>query len=70
MVLVVSAPSEMRCSQSLVDVHTPQTGKWLGEEQTGAVAAREVPKVPQRVFFFLVKIFLLDPVDPSIQGRA
>ena len=42
---VVSAPSEMRCAQS--------PDGWQGGEETGAVAAREFPKVPQRVFFFL-----------------
>ena len=43
----------MRCAQSLVDAHTPPTSEWPGGGQTGAVAAREFPKVPQRVFFFL-----------------
>ena len=52
------------------DAHTPLPGKWLGGEQTGAVAAREFSKVPQRVFFFLGKILVLDPVAPSVQGRA
>ena len=41
---VVSAPSEMRCTQ------TPDG--WWGGEGTGAVAAGEFPKVPQRVFTF------------------
>ena len=48
---VVSAPSEMRCAQS--------PDRWWGGEETGAVAAGEFPKVPQRVFFFLGKILLL-----------
>ena len=59
---VVSAPSEMRCVQS--------PDGWWGGEETGAVAAGEFPKVPQRVFFFLGKILLLSPVAPSILGRA
>ena len=59
---VVSAPSELRCTQSC-------DGWWDGEE-TGAVAAGEFPKVPQRVFFFLGKILLRTPVTPSIHGRA
>ena len=59
---VVSAPSEMRCVQS--------PDGWWGAEETGAVAAGEFPKVPQSIFFFLGKILLLDPVAPSIQGRA
>ena len=63
---VVSAPSEMRCSQSPVDAHTPQTGEWPGGEQTGAVAAGEFPKVPQRVFFFWGKILLLSSVAPCV----
>ena len=67
---VVSAPSELRCTQAPVEVHTPRTGKWPGGEQTGAVAAREFPKVPQRVFFIWGKILLLDPVAPSLPGRA
>ena len=29
--------------------------RWLGGEETGAVAAGEFPKVPPRVFFFLGK---------------
>ena len=37
----------------------------LGGEETGAVAAGEFPKVPQKVFFFLGKNLLLDPVAPS-----
>ena len=48
---VVSAPSEIRCAQS--------PDGWWGGEETGAVAAGEFPKVPQRVFFFLGKILLL-----------
>ena len=48
---VVSASSEMRCTQSL--------DGWRGGEETGAVAAGEFPKVPQRVLFFLGKILLL-----------
>ena len=59
---VVSAPSEMRCAQS--------PDGWWGGEETGAVAAGEFPKVPQRVIFWGVEILLLDPVAPSIQGRA
>ena len=59
---VVSAPSEMRCTQS--------SDRWQGGEETGAVAAGEFPKVPQRVVFFLGKIPLLNPVAPSLQGRA
>ena len=59
---VVSAPSEMRCAQS--------PDRWWGGEGTGAVAAGEFPKVPQRVFFFLGKILPLYPVAPSLQGRA
>ena len=51
-----------RCAQS------PEG--WQGGEETGAVAAGEFPKVPQRVFFLLGKILLLSPVAPSIQGRA
>ena len=52
----------MRCAQS------PNT--WRGGEETGAFAAGEFPKVPQRVVFFLGKILLLNPVAPSVQGRA
>ena len=47
MVPVVSAPSKMRCAQS--------PDGWCSGEETGAVAAGEFPKVPQRVFFFLRK---------------
>ena len=32
-----------------------QMGGWLGGEETGAVAAGKLPKVPPRVFFFLGK---------------
>ena len=59
---VVSAPAQMRCAQSL--------NRWWGREGTGAVPVGEFPKVPKRVVFFLGKILLLDPVAPSIQGRA
>ena len=59
---VVSAPSKLRCAQTL--------DGWLGGEETGAIAAGEFPKVPQRVFFFWGKILLLNPVAPSLQGRA
>ena len=59
---VISAPSEMRCTES--------PDGWPGREETGAVAAGDFPKVPQRVFFFLGKILLLTPVAPSVQGRA
>ena len=52
----------MRCAQS--------PHGWRGGEETGAVAAGEFPKVPQRVFFFLGNILLLNPVAPSVQGRA
>ena len=56
---VVLAPSEMRY------VHSPDVW-WVGEG-TGTVAAGEFPKVPHRVFFFLGKILLQDPVGPSVQ---
>ena len=59
----LTAPSEMRCAQS--------PDRWWGGEETGAVAAGEFPKVPQRVFFFLGKILLLTPVTGYLgQGRT
>ena len=64
-------PQGGACSLSSLrdEVHTVPQG-WWGREETGAVAAGEFPKVPQRVFFFLGKILLLDPVVPSIEGKA
>ena len=54
---VVSAPSQMRCAQS--------PDGWWGGEETGAVAAGEFPKMPQRVFFFLRNSSYSSPPGPN-----
>ena len=67
---VVSAPSEMRCGHSLVHAYSPRMGRWLGGEETGAVAAGEFPKVPHEGVFLFGKILLLSPAAPSVQGST
>ena len=68
LVPVVSAPSYMRCGDSLVAVHSPRM-RGRVERRLELLLQGNFPKCPQGLFLF-GKILLLNPVVPSIQGRA